>query len=121
MNNMAYDTNNVFAKILRAEIPTTRIYEDAFALAFPDVAPNAPTHVLVVPKGAYSDYADFLARASDAEIGGFFKAVRTVAAQLGVEENFRLITNKGADAGQSVFHFHVHILAGKKMGALLAE
>lgn len=118
---MSYDTSNVFAKILRGEIPTKRIYEDDWALAFPDIAPSAPTHVLVVPKGAYASYADFTGRASDGEIIGFFKAVRIVAEQLGVADNFRLITNNGEGAGQSVHHFHVHILAGKRMHALLAD
>lgn len=118
---MGYDDGNIFAKILRGEIPANRLYEDAYALAFPDIAPAAPTHVLVIPKGHYTDYADFTARASDAEIAGFFRAVRAVAAQLGVEGDFRLITNNGAGAGQSVFHFHMHILAGKTMHALLPE
>lgn len=118
---MPYDTTNIFAKIIRGEIPTQTIYEDDYAIAFPDIAPNAPTHVLVLPKGAYRDYEDFTARASDAEIAGFFRAVRTIAQELGVAAHFRLITNNGAGAGQSVFHFHVHLLAGKKMGALLPE
>lgn len=118
---MSYDDGNIFAKILRGEIPANKLYEDEHAFAFPDIAPNAPTHVLVIPKGAYADYADFTTRATDAEIAGFFRAVRNVAAQLGVEANFRLITNNGAGVGQSVFHFHMHILAGKKMHALLPE
>jgi len=117
---MSYDSNNVFAKILRGEIPARKLYEDAFALAFPDVAPSAPTHVLVIPKGAYENYDAFVARASDAEITGFFKAVRSVAQQLGAQ-HYRLITNKGEDAGQSVHHFHVHILGGKTLGTLLGE
>ena len=116
---MTYDPNNIFAKILRREIPATILYEDDFALAFADIAPAAPTHALVIPKGAYTHYADFMARAGRAEIGGFFAAVHQVAEQLGVAENFRLITNNGADAGQTVPHFHVHILAGRTMGALL--
>ncbi|PZP86509.1 MAG: histidine triad nucleotide-binding protein [Azospirillum brasilense] len=115
---MSYDTNNVFAKILRGEIPAKTLYEDDYAVAFPDIAPSAPTHVLVIPKGAYTHYDDFLNRAGDAQIVGFFKAVRAVAQQLGVHE-YRLITNNGESAGQSVHHFHVHILAGKKLGGLL--
>ena len=118
---MPYDSGNIFAKILRGEIPAHTLYEDEYALAFPDVSPSAPTHVLVIPKGAYRDLEDFTARAGDAEIAGFFRAVRTVAQELGVAAHFRLITNNGAGAGQTVHHFHVHILAGKKMGALLPE
>ncbi len=125
MNNedtiMPYDSSNIFAKILRGDIPTNRIYEDEFALAFPDIAPNAPTHVLVIPKNPYRDFEDFTARASEHEIAGFFRAVRTVAQELGVAAHFRMISNNGAGAGQTVFHFHVHVLAGKKMGALLPE
>ena len=116
---MTYDASNIFAKILRGEIPATILYEDDFALAFADIAPAAPTHVLVVPKGAYVNYADFMTRASRSEITGFFAAVQNVAEQLGVADNFRLITNNGADAGQTVLHFHVHLLAGCTMGALL--
>lgn len=117
---MSYDANNVFAKILRGEIPAKKIFENEYALAFPDVAPNAPTHVLVIPKGAYTRYEDFLSRASDAEISGFFKAVREVAAQLGVND-YRLITNNGEGVGQTVHHFHVHILGGKKLSKLVAD
>lgn len=117
---MSYDSNNVFAKILRGEIPAKKIYENEYALAFPDIAPSAPTHVLVIPKGNYERIDDFLGRASDDEIVGFFKAVRTVAHQLGVDE-YRLISNNGEAVGQTVHHFHVHILGGKKLGALLAE
>lgn len=118
---MTYDANNIFAKILRGEIPTKKLYEDDYAVAFPDIAPSAPTHVLVVPTGEYASYADFTQRATDNEIMGFFKAVRIVTEQLGVAENFRLITNNGEGAGQSVHHFHMHILAGKRMHALLAD
>lgn len=116
---MLYDPQNIFARIIRGEVPATRLYEDEYALAIPDIEPNAPTHVLIMPKGAYRDFEDFTARAGDAEIAGFFRAVRTVAQELGVAAHFRLITNNGASAGQSVFHFHVHLLAGKKMSALL--
>lgn len=117
---MSYDSGNVFAKILRGEIPAKKIYEDEFAVAFPDMAPNAPTHVLVIPKGEYARYDDFIATATDAQIAGFFKAVRTVANQLGVDA-YRLITNNGEAVGQSVHHFHVHILGGKKLGKLIAD
>ena len=118
---MAYDPNNIFAKILRGEIPSKKIYEDEFAFAFHDIAPNAPVHVLVIPKGQYVSYDDFLSKASDKEITGYFRAVRKVANELGVADAFRLITNNGAAVGQSVDHFHMHILAGKRLGKLVAE
>lgn len=116
---MTYDTNNVFAKILRGEIPCKKLFENEYVLAFHDIAPAAPTHVLVLPRGAYVSYDDFMARATDAEVTGFFKAVRMVANQLGVADAFRLITNNGTRAGQSVHHFHMHILAGAEMDGLL--
>lgn len=116
---MTYDATNIFAKILRGEIPCRRVFENEHALAFHDIAPAAPVHVLVLPKGAFTGYADFMTRASDAEILGFFKAVQQVAAQLGVADTFRLITNNGTGAGQSVPHFHMHILAGVAMEQLL--
>ena len=117
---MTYDSNNVFAKILRGEIPTKKLYEDEFALAFPDISPNAPTHVLVIPKGNYERIDDFLAHAPDIEIVGFFKAVRMVTKQLGVDQ-YRIISNNGEAVGQTVHHFHVHILGGKKLGKLIAD
>ena len=117
---MAYDSNNIFARILRGEIPCNKVYEDVFALAFHDIAPAAPVHVLVVPKGDYESFADFVAKAGAKNVGQFFESVHKVVQQLGLKD-FRIITNNGAPAGQSVFHFHVHILAGKPMGALLAE
>ncbi len=118
---MAYDPNNVFAKILRGDIPSKKLYEDEFALAFHDVAPNAPVHVLVIPQGSYVSYNDFLGHASEKEIVGFFRAVRKVTDELGVADAFRLITNNGASVGQSVEHFHMHILAGKRLGQLVAD
>lgn len=118
---MAYDETNIFARILRGEIPCRKLYEDEFALAFPDIRPAAPTHVLVIPKGAYVSLADFGAQAKAEEIAGFFRAVAQVAKTLGVEESgYRLISNAGPDSHQEVPHFHVHILAGRKLGALLA-
>jgi diadenosine tetraphosphate (Ap4A) HIT family hydrolase len=119
---MAYDKNNIFAKILRGEIPCHKVYEDAFALAFHDIAPAAPVHVLVVPKGEYVSFDDFAQHAPAGFMHDFFASVRKVAAQLGVEKaGYRLITNHGADASQSVPHFHVHILAGRPLGGLLPE
>lgn len=117
---MAYDSNNIFAKILRGEIPCKKVYEDVWAFAFHDVAPVAPVHVLVIPKGEYESFADFTAKAGAKVVGQFFESVQIVAQGLGLKD-FRIITNNGASAGQSVFHFHVHILAGREFGALLPE
>lgn len=116
-----YDDQNVFAKILRGEIPSTRVYEDDVAIAFNDIAPAAPTHVLVIPKGAYVSWDDFSARGSDAEIAGFVRAVGHVARAAGlVEPGYRLIANTGPDSMQQVPHLHVHVIAGQPMGPLLA-
>ena len=111
-----YDENNVFAKMLKGDIPVNKIYEDDHAIAFADIHPKAPVHLLVIPKGAYTDFSDFTARASNDEISGFFKAVGKVAEQQGLPENgYRLVMNTGRDGGQEVPHLHVHILAGKKL------
>jgi histidine triad (HIT) family protein len=115
-----YDANNIFAKIIRGEIPCNKVYEDAFAFAFHDIKPEAPVHVLVLPKGEFVSFDDFVRGATPALSHGFFAAIQKVAAQLGVvESGYRLITNHGAHAAQSVFHFHVHILAGKQMSHLV--
>jgi len=117
---MAYDPNNIFAKILRGEIPCTKVYEDEHALAFEDINPQAPIHVLVIPKGAYVSMDDFASDASDAEITGFFRAVGTVARELGVAvPGYRMLANHGVNGGQEVPHFHVHIFGGKKLGPML--
>ncbi|HQT47290.1 MAG TPA: histidine triad nucleotide-binding protein [Acidocella sp.] len=117
---MTYDPNNIFARILRGEIPCEKLYEDEFALAFPDIRPQAPSHVLVVPKGAYISFQEFGESATPAEITGFFRAVSLVARRLGVAEpGYRLIANVGPDSLQEVPHFHVHILAGRKLGHML--
>ncbi|MGO1119570.1 histidine triad nucleotide-binding protein [Rhodovibrionaceae bacterium A322] len=117
---MAYDDQNIFAKILRGEIPCNKVYEDDFALAFHDIAPQAPTHVLVIPKGPYVSADDFSATASDAEIAGFFRAVGKVARDLGaVEAGYRILANHGADAHQEVPHFHMHVFAGKDLGRMI--
>lgn len=118
---MGYDSNNVFAKILREEIPCKKICESEHALAFHDVSPSAPVHALVIPKGPYQSYSDFMANAADAEILDFFRTVQTVAHGQGVGDAFRLITNNGAPVGQSVHHFHVHILGGRMLDKLVAE
>jgi len=117
---MAYDTNNIFAKILRGEIPCKAVYEDEFALAFPDINPQAPVHLLVIPKGEYVSAADFNASAPPDALTGFYRAVAHVAKLAGVADNgYRLICNIGADSRSEVPHFHVHILGGKKLGHLL--
>ena len=116
-----YDGDNVFARLLRGEIPATRLHDDAYAVAFADIAPRAPTHVLVIPRGEYVSFADFSARASDAEIAGFVRAVGSVARALGLEgDGYRLLANTGRDAGQEGPHFHVHIFAGRPRGPMLA-
>jgi diadenosine tetraphosphate (Ap4A) HIT family hydrolase len=118
---MAYDSTNIFARILRGEIPCNKAYEDEFALAFHDITPSAPVHVLVVPKGEFTSFNDFAAQAPQSLVLGFFAAVQKVATQLNLQESgYRIITNHGPDASQSVPHFHVHILGGKPMGHLLA-
>jgi diadenosine tetraphosphate (Ap4A) HIT family hydrolase len=119
---MAYDENNVFAKILRGEIPCNKVYEDEFALAFHDIRPQAPVHVLVIPKGNYISIQDFGALASPYLVHGFFRAVSKVAKQLGLEETgYRLLANSGPDSHQEVPHFHVHLFGGQKLGTLLVR
>jgi diadenosine tetraphosphate (Ap4A) HIT family hydrolase len=117
-----YDDQNIFAKILRGEIPSTRVYEDEHAIAFHDINPQAPTHLLVIPRGPYVSWDDFSARASDAEIAGFVRAVGAVARAAGaVAPGYRLMANIGADGGQEVPHLHVHVFAGKPLGPMLAR
>ncbi len=117
---MAYDPANIFARILRGEVPCRKVYEDDVALAFYDIAPAAPVHVLVLPKGEYISFDDFTERAAPATVAAFFASVRAVARGEGLSETgYRLISNHGADASQSVPHFHVHILGGKPLGGLL--
>jgi diadenosine tetraphosphate (Ap4A) HIT family hydrolase len=115
---MTYDTNNIFAKILRGEIPCNKVYEDEFALAFHDIAPAAPLHILVIPKGQFVSFSDFSLHASAQMLQGYFAAIQKIAAQQNLTD-FRLITNNGAGAGQTVHHFHMHLLAGKRMDGLL--
>ena len=119
---MAYDDTNVFAKILRGEIPAKKVYEDEWAIAFHDIGAKAPVHVLVIPKGKYLSIADFGENASAAEITGFYRAVSRVANELGiVEQGFRSIANTGANGGQEVPHFHIHLLGGKKIGPMVSD
>ncbi len=119
---LPYDDQNVFAKILRGEIPNRTVYQDDFALAFHDINPQAPTHVLVIPKGAYVSWDDFSAKASDAEIAGFVRAVGKVARDMGlVAPGYRLLANAGTDSHQEVPHLHVHLFAGQPLGPMLVR
>ncbi len=119
---MTYDNDNVFAKILRGDIPAKKVYEDEWAIAFHDIGAKAPVHVLVIPKGKYVSIADFGTRASAAEITGFYRALSKVANDLGLAEGgFRSIANTGLNGGQEVPHFHVHLLGGKKLGAMVPD
>jgi diadenosine tetraphosphate (Ap4A) HIT family hydrolase len=117
---MAYDSTNIFARILRGEIPARKIYEDNHALAFYDIHPQAKVHALVIPKGAYVSWADFSARASEAEIAGYVRAIGLVAKQLGLEESgYRILANHGPDSHQEVPHLHVHIFGGQPLGRMI--
>jgi diadenosine tetraphosphate (Ap4A) HIT family hydrolase len=119
---MSYDTNNIFAKILRGEIPAKKVFEDDYALAFHDITPQAPTHVLVIPKGPYATHHDFVASATPEEIAGFAKAIAEVARITGVANTgYRLISNCGSDAHQEVPHYHVHVLGGRQLGPMLVK
>ena len=119
---LPYDDQNVFAKILRDEIPSKRVYEDEWAVAFHDINPQAPTHVLVIPTGKYVSFADFSANASTEEIVGFMRAVGKVAKDLGLEaQGYRLLANMGEHSGQEVPHFHVHLFAGRPLGRMLCR
>ena len=118
---MAYDTNNIFAKIARGEAPAFKVYEDDHTIAFMDIMPRADGHVLVIPKGAYVSMDDFSAKASPEEIAGFFRAVGEVARQLGLPpKGYRILANHGRDGGQEVPHFHVHIFGGRLLGRMIA-
>ena len=120
-DRMSYDKNNIFAKILRGDIPCKKIMENDYALAFYDINPQAPVHALVIPKGDYVSFDDFSAKASNEEIVGFYRLAGEVARQTGAVDNgFRLIANAGSNGGQEVPHFHIHILAGRKLGKMVA-
>jgi histidine triad (HIT) family protein len=117
-----YDDGNIFARILRGEIPSNKVYEDEHALAFHDINPLAPTHILVIPKGPYVSWDDFSTRASEAEIAGLVRAVGNVARDAGlVEPGYRLLANTGLNSGQEVPHLHVHIFGGRSLGPMLAR
>ena len=118
---LPYDDSNIFARILRRELPSKTVYEDEFALAFHDINPQAPLHILVIPKGPYVSWDDFSERGSDAEIAGFVRAVGKVAREKGlVEPGYRLLANVGAHGGQEVPHLHVHIFGGQPLGRMIA-
>lgn len=118
----AYDASNIFARILRGEIPCKKLLETEHALAFPDINPQAPTHILVIPKGAYIDFDDFSARASAAEIADYIQAIGEVARQAGVAESgYRLLSNCGVNAHQEVPHLHVHVFGGRSLGPMIAK
>jgi diadenosine tetraphosphate (Ap4A) HIT family hydrolase len=117
-----YDDSNIFARILRGEIPSKLVFENEWALAFHDINPQAPLHILIIPKGPYCSFADFSANATDAEIAGFMRAVGTVAKQLGLEApGYRLLANMGEHGGQEVPHFHVHLFGGRPLGRMVAR
>lgn len=119
--DFAYDDQNIFAKILRGEIPNQTVYEDDHALAFHDIAPKAPVHVLVIPKGPYVSMDHFCTAAGDAEIVGYMRAVAKVCEITGVKNGFRAISNAREDGVQEVPHLHVHILGGRNMGPMVAR
>lgn len=119
---LPYDETNIFARILRGELPCKKVFEDAFSLAFHDINPQAPLHILVIPKGPYVSWDDFSERGSDAEIAGFVRAVGQVARDLGlVAPGYRLLANVGLDSHQEIPHLHVHLFAGQKLGPMLAR
>jgi histidine triad (HIT) family protein len=119
---MTYDPNNIFAKILRGEIPCSKVYEDEYVLAFNDIDPKAPVHVLVIPKGEYVSIVDFGAKASAEEVSAFFQAVSKIAEELGIDDaGFRSIANTGLNGGQEVPHFHLHLLGGSKIGPMVSK
>jgi histidine triad (HIT) family protein len=117
---LAYDRNNVFARILRGEIPCNKVYEDEHTLAFRDIHPQAPTHILVIPKGEYTSLDDFSQNASDTQMASLVKALGDIARQEGVTESgYRILANNGAAAHQEVPHFHVHLFGGRDLGGML--
>lgn len=119
---MVYDKKNIFAKILRDEVPCEKVYEDKYALAFHDINPQASIHVVVIPKGPYINIDDFTEKATDDEIVGYVKAIGRVGRKLGiVDSGFRTLANTGPDSRQEVPHFHTHILAGNDLGQIIQK
>ena len=118
---MAYDKNNIFAKILRNEIPCKKIYEDNFVFAFHDINPQKKIHVLVIPKGEYINLNDFSSNASDKEIVGLLKGVSIVAEKMGIaDDGYRSLVNIGENGGQEVPHLHIHLFGGEKVGKMVS-
>ncbi|MGF1659998.1 MAG: histidine triad nucleotide-binding protein [Rubrimonas sp.] len=120
----AYDPQNIFAKILRGEIPCSKVHETPHSLAFHDINPQAPTHVLVIPKGPYVNFDHFAAEASEVEIADFTRAVAEVARRVGHAESaggagYRILSNAGPDAHQEVPHLHIHVFGGKFLGRMI--
>lgn len=121
-DDMSYDPNNIFAKIIRGEIPCDKVYEDADCLAFNDINPQAPVHVLVIPKGAYVNLVDFHQKASDAEIAALIRAVGTVAEMKGLNDTgYRILSNNGEDANQEVSHLHIHVVGKRNLGRMVGR
>jgi diadenosine tetraphosphate (Ap4A) HIT family hydrolase len=117
-----YDDTNIFARILRGELPSKTVHEDEHTLAFQDINPLAPTHILVIPKGRYVSWDDFSAKGSDEEIASLVRAVGKIAREAGlVESGYRVLANSGLNSGQEVPHLHVHIFAGRPLGPMLAR
>jgi diadenosine tetraphosphate (Ap4A) HIT family hydrolase len=117
---LSYDPNNVFARILRGELPCRKVYEDEHVLAFHDINPQAPTHIVVIPKGQYISVDDFSQKASDTELAAFVRAIGHIARQEGVSEGgYRMLANHGAAAHQEVPHFHLHLFGGRDLGPML--
>ena len=120
---MVYDNQNIFAKILRGEIPCNKIYEDDFVLSFYDINPQKKIHALVIPKGKYTDLDDFSLNASPEEMAGLLKGVNKVATKLGISTNvgqgYRALTNISSDGGQEVPHLHFHLFGGEKVGKMV--
>lgn len=117
---MAYDQNNIFAKILRGEIPCDKVFENDYALAFKDINPQAPVHTLVIPKGEYVSFDDFSENASDVEIAEYIRAIGVVARDAGVKDSgYRILSNIGDEGGQEVPHLHVHVFGGRRLGSMI--
>lgn len=117
---MAYDESNVFAKILRGEIPAKTVYEDDHVLAFEDIAPKRPVHVLIIPKGPYVSATEFGEQASDAELAALWRAIPKIARQLGIADSgYRIISNTGENGHQEVPHLHLHLIGGASAGPML--
>ena len=117
-----YDENNIFARILRGELPSKTIYEDDYVLAFHDINPLAPAHILVIPKGPYVSWDDFSEKASDSEIAGFVRSVGKIAREEGLlDQGYRILANVGLNSGQEVPHLHAHIFGGRPLGPMLAR